>query len=213
MFIVQDPSARHAVELLDVRGHHRVLDACAAPGGKTLAAADRMAMSAAGGASGSITAVDLHAERLSILKENIGRVGTGTISVARADAAREDDLRRAVGGEGFDRILVDVPCTNTGVLRRRPDARWRFTGPRMEALRKTQRALLESTSSLLLAGGRLVYSTCSLEAEENGGMIRSWLDVHPEFELVEERKTFPADDGCDGIYAALLRKRDDSMMG
>jgi 16S rRNA (cytosine967-C5)-methyltransferase len=108
------------------------------------------------------------------------------------------------GGEGFDRILLDVPCSTTGVLRRRPDARWRFSPERLNQLTRIQQAMLNNAATLLRPGGRLVYSTCSLEPEEGTELVRAWLRGRPEFRLLEERSLFPPDTQTDGVYAAAL---------
>ena len=106
---------------------------------------------------------------------------------------------------GFDGVLLDVPCSNTGVLRRRADARWRFNQTRLRQLTATQRAILDAASTLVRPGGRLVYSTCSLEPEENENQIRGWLSSHPDFALETEHTLFPPDARTDGGYAVRLR--------
>jgi 16S rRNA (cytosine967-C5)-methyltransferase len=198
-FIVQDPAAREAVRLLDVRPGARVLDACAAPGGKLLQLATAM------GGEGRLVAMDVHEDRLEPLRQNLRRTGQGWVTVCRGDARREEALRAA--GAPFDRVLLDVPCSNTGVLRRRADARWRFSPERLQALVRTQRALLDAASLALAPGGRLVYSTCSLEPEENGEQIAAWAADHPDFECRDERTVWPTDGGTDGAYAAVLARR------
>jgi len=106
----------------------------------------------------------------------------------------------------FDGILVDVPCTNTGVLRRRADARWRFSPERLAKVCETQRDILNGAAERVRVGGRIVYSTCSLETEEDEGMISSWLKDHPGFTRGVERKLFPPRDAVDGAFAAVLKR-------
>lgn len=199
-FSVQDPSTCMAVQLLAPQAHERVLDACAAPGGKLMAMAEMM-----GGGEG-LVAMDVHAERLAVLEENIERLALRGVEVLKGDVAVAGGVPELVG-RTFDAILLDVPCTNTGVLRRRADARWRFSEESMGRAGVTQRAILEAASALVRSGGRLVYSTCSLEPEEGEALVRGWLATHPEFQLAKERKLFPPVDGVDGAYAALLIKR------
>ena len=198
LFSVRDPSTMTAVALLDPRPGERILDACAAPGGKTALIAEQMR------GRGSLVAMDLHADRLPRLHENVRRLGLTGITVAQGDAtAGPGD---AADGKPFDRILLDVPCTNTGVLRRRPDARWRFSLDRLDALTRLQRRMLDSAAACLTPGGTLVYSTCSLEPEEGETLIASWLGDNAEFERGSTASRFPPEAGTDGIYAAVLRR-------
>jgi 16S rRNA (cytosine967-C5)-methyltransferase len=110
-------------------------------------------------------------------------------------------------GEIYDRILADVPCSNTGVIRRKPDIRWRFSLKGLGLLVKTQKKMLDRLVPLLKTGGTLVYSTCSLEPEENQLLVESWLKANPSFRLVAERKYFPPVSGTDGGYAAVILKK------
>ena len=199
-FTVQDPSTELAVDLLAPRPGESVLDACAAPGGKTVLIAERMQ------GRGSILALDRHADRLTRLHENCRRLDLGIVDPARADASSPAAIRQCAGERRFARVLVDAPCTNTGVLRRRPDARWRFSAQRMATLAATQRRLLDAAASFLEPAGRLVYSTCSLGPEEGQELVRGWLDGHPGFTLVEQRTLFPPDSNTDGVYAAALTR-------
>ena len=199
-FMVQDPATLECIRLLDVRPGQLVLDLCAAPGGKTIQLADALA------GTGRLIAADLHADRLAPLRENLARTGHRA-EVRLADASDPRGLRKALGladAEHADRILLDVPCTNTGVLQRRADARWRFTTSRLRTLVRTQRRILDAAAPLLRPGGTLVYSTCSLEAEENEDILRGWTAEHADFRLAEERRRFPPRDRCDGAYAARL---------
>jgi len=107
-------------------------------------------------------------------------------------------------GTLFDRILVDAPCSNTGVMRRRVDLRWRIQAPEIERLRATQLGLLNQAATKLKPGGVLVYSTCSLEPEENAEVVKQFLAAHPDFKLETERQLLPFADGVDGAYVARL---------
>ena len=202
-FMVQDPSTLMAVEMLDPKPQDRVLDACAAPGGKTVAIAERM------GGGQSLTAMDIHADRMSYLDENLARMGLQGVRVIEGDmgACR-------TGGTGvpelagllFDAILLDVPCMNTGVLQRRADARWRFSLERLAKVCETQRHILDGAAQKVRVGGRLVYSTCSLEPDEDETLVSTWLAANPGFTKVAERKLLPQRDGTDGSYAARLKR-------
>jgi 16S rRNA (cytosine967-C5)-methyltransferase len=197
-FFVQDPSCSEAIRLLDPRPGERILDACAAPGGKLMLAADRMR------GEGQLVAADRHADRMGPLRENLARMGWKNIRTAQADARSYKDLHAALDHQPADAVLLDVPCTNTGVLRRRPDARWRFTEERLTTQTATQKEILNAAAHCLKPGGRIVYSTCSLEPEEDEGLVAAWSASAPEFRLADEVKRVPPADGIDGAYAALL---------
>jgi len=200
LFAVQDPSTARAVGALNAQPGQRVLDACAAPGGKALAIAEAMRN------TGKLVAMDLHEDRLAPLRENIERMGATCVSVVRGDIRRNAALVAAGEGGHFDRVLLDVPCSNTGAFRRRPSARWRFSLKRLDALLTTQRALLDNAPHLLAPDGILVYSTCSMEPEENEDMVASWLEEHRDFELITEVRATPPESRTDGAYTAALRK-------
>ena len=194
-FMVIDPAAIQAVELLDPQPGDHILDACAAPGGKTALIAERMRL------KGQLVAMDLRADRLPRLRANLERLGCAEfVKVVQGDARR---LRPESFGR-FDRILLDVPCSNTGVIRRKPDVRWRFSKAGLTRLGAAQRELLERAAGLVKRGGCIVYSTCSLEPEENNLLISAWLKSHPEFRLQSSRQSFPPSSGQDGAYAVLL---------
>jgi len=197
-FMVIDPAAIQAVELLDPQPGDHVLDACAAPGGKTALIAERLRL------KGQLVAMDLRADRLPRLRENLERLGCAAfVKVVQGDARR---LRPESFGR-FDRILLDVPCSNTGVIRRKPDVRWRFSKAGLTRLGVTQQALLERAAGLVKRGGCIVYSTCSLEPEENETLISAWLKSHPEFCLQNSCQSFSPTSGQDGAYAVLLAAR------
>lgn len=197
-FHVQDPSTREAVRLLDVRPGLRILDACAAPGGKTIRMAEAME------GRGEIIAMDRHTGRLARLQENLDRMRIDCATVRNGDASSAEELRQRFGLESFDRILADVPCTNTGVLRRRSDARWRFGMESMKELAAMQRFILDALAPLLRPNGRLVYSTCSLEPEENEELIRAWLAGHAGFQATEPIRLFPPETETDGVFAVAI---------
>jgi 16S rRNA (cytosine967-C5)-methyltransferase len=192
---VQDESAQHAAALLDPQPGERVLDLCAAPGGKTTHLAERMRN------TGRILAVDVDAERLARVDAAAGRLGLTMIETRLAAADASD-----VPTGPFDRILLDVPCSNTGVLGKRPEARWRISPEGIAELTAVQRRLLEAAIARLAPTGRLVYSTCSIEPEENEEVVRAALDAHPELALLEKRRHVPGRP-ADGGYLALIGRR------
>jgi 16S rRNA (cytosine967-C5)-methyltransferase len=189
---VQDESAQHAAALLDPQPGESVLDLCAAPGGKTTHLAERMRN------TGRITAVDVDAERLARVEAAAGRLGLTIIQTRLALADGSD-----VPPGPFNRILLDVPCSNTGVLGKRPEARWRISPEGISELTAVQRRLLETAIMRLAPAGRIVYSTCSIEPEENEEVVRAALGDHPELKLLEERRHVPGQP-ADGGYLALI---------
>ena len=196
-FTVQDPSTLAAVRLLNARPGEEVLDACAAPGGKTALIAAAMKD------QGVLMAADMREDRLDRIRENAERLRLQCVKVLQADAS-QPGLAAAVGERRFDRILLDVPCTNTGVLRRRPDARWRFSAERMDELGALQRAILDHASRLLKPGGTLVYSTCSIEPEEGPLMVDGWLRSNAAFRRCDMIALCPPQSGTDGVFAASV---------
>lgn len=193
-FYVQDPSTLLAARLLDPRPGDAVLDLCAAPGGKTTFIAQLQA------GEGSILACDNAPDRLRLLTENCQRLGAVRVTPLLLGAASPANL----AARKFNRVLLDAPCSNTGVLRRRVDLRWRLRAEELERLRRAQLALLELAAPRVAPGGALVYSTCSLEAEENGEVVRVFLSRSRHFRLEAERELLPWRDGVDGAYAARL---------
>lgn len=199
LFSVQDASTFMAVSLLNPQPGERVLDACAAPGGKTTLIAERMSD------KGYIAAMDLHSDRLPRIDRNMKRLGIKSVKSMRGDASNLDDLKMAAGDELFDRILLDVPCSNTGVLQRRPDARWRFSDQRIQKLMNTQIEILDAAATVLAPEGTIVYSTCSIEPEENRLLVESFLKRNQDLSLVKAEQLFPPESGTDGAFAAVLR--------
>lgn len=185
-FYVQDPSTLLAVHMLQPRRGESILDLCAAPGGKTTYIAQIMQN------EGRVVARDLAAARLKMVAENAARLGASCIELASEQRS------------GFDRVLVDAPCSNTGVMRRRVELRWRIKPEEIVRLAANQSDLLRAASSQVRPGGTLVYSTCSLETEENEAVVRAFLAAHPAFSLDAERALTPFDDAVDGAYCARL---------
>jgi 16S rRNA (cytosine967-C5)-methyltransferase len=229
-FYIQDPSTLLAACQLGPRPGETILDFCAAPGGKTTFIAQLM------NDQGRIVAQDVSEERLKWIQENCAWLGVtcvdtllntprpGPLPVWRGEGEkpetaqkhslappkwREGGPRKAGLGEGnekFDRILVDAPCSNTGVMRRRVDLRWRIQPEEIERLCIAQLDLLQQAAMQVKPGGVLVYSTCSLESEENGEVVKQFLSDHADFKLESERELLPFVDGVDGAFVAALVK-------
>lgn len=193
---IQDPSTAMAPEFMHVQSGEAVLDACAAPGGKTAILAEQ---------SDHVLACDPNPKRCERLQENLDRLGHVAVEVR----AIELTGLTVSHPEAFDAILLDVPCSNTGVYQRRPDAKWNFRRKMLTELVQLQYHLLTSAVPLLKPGGRLVYSTCSIEEEETTRQVQNWLSQHPDFRLEKERLLLPGEKNCDGAYAARLIKKSD----
>ena len=197
-FYIQDPATQISVSLLELEPGMKLLDACAAPGGKAFSCAESLHN------QGLIIAADLHEDRLKRLRENAQRMNLSCIQVIQADATQIPAADAVLQHAPYDRVLLDVPCSNTGVLNRRPDARWRFSEERLASLTAVQHRMLDAAAPLVAIGGMLVYSTCSLEPEENIGQVQNWLAANPRFQLGRQRISMPPASGTDGAFAAQL---------
>jgi 16S rRNA (cytosine967-C5)-methyltransferase len=196
-FYVQDPSTLAAVDTLDPQPGDSVLDMCAAPGGKTTYIAQKMHN------RGRIIAADSTNSRLALVGENCRRLGVDIVATLACEGTRLD---RCLRGEEFDRVLVDAPCSNTGVLRRRADLRWRMEAAEIARLAALQARLLASAAKFTKPNGVLVYSTCSLEPEENERVVETFQATNPHFAIEASYSLFPPRDGVDGAFVARFRK-------
>ena len=187
-----------APALLSAKPGERVLDACAAPGGKTAILAEQL-----GDTTSGLLACDPNPMRCERLKENMDRLKFPGVEIRCTEitgiSAEPESL--------FDAILLDVPCSNTGVYQRRPDAKWHFRKKMLTELIQLQYQILNQALPLLKSGGRLVYSTCSIEAEETTQQIQNWLSQHPECTLISQKLLLPGEQNCDGAFAALIEKK------
>ena len=183
-FIVQDPGTALAISLLDPKPGEAVLDACAAPGGKTVQTLWRGA---------AVTACEVNPKRRRRLEENLNRLNLAATVIPELPQGT------------FAKVLVDAPCSNTGVLRRRPDARWNWSVEKLASLVKLQAEILDACAARVAPGGTLVYSTCSNETEENLGQVEAFLARHPEFILRETKESVPFETNHDGAFAAALQ--------
>ena len=187
LFYIQDPSTLLAPTLLDPQKGHSILDLCAAPGGKTTYLAQLIQN------DGRIVAQDIDPARLGIVLENAARLGANCV---KTDPPLEN--------EQFDRVLVDAPCSNTGVLRRRVELRWRIRPEEITRLASVQLQILQTAARRTRPGGVLVYSTCSLEREENQQVVTRFFASNRDFRLDQEKELTPMADGVDGAYCARL---------
>ena len=204
---VQDESAQLVSEILDPQPGMRVLDACAAPGGKTTHLAERM------NDRGAIEAWDIYDHKVNLVRQAAERLGLSSITAKRFDAR----LGAQRGTERFDAVLLDAPCSGLGVIRRRPEIKWVRQAADIPRLVQLQRELLAGVAPLVRPGGILVYSTCTLEREENEENVAWFLDQHREFQLDRETphplcaegwvQIFPDQYHSDGFFIARLKKR------
>jgi 16S rRNA (cytosine967-C5)-methyltransferase len=212
---LQDPATLLAPGLLDPKAGETVADLCAAPGGKSLLLADLMEQQARQAGSealvaGQVVAIDLpDARRIDRLKANLAKARKTDVVLVQADVLKLSPqlLKDHNLPAEFPAILLDVPCSNTGVMRHRVDVKWRLRASDIGKHAGQQLALLVAAARFLAPGGRLVYSTCSLEPEENEGVVEAFLGgTHGKFALEQIRKSRPWENGCDGAAAFLLRR-------
>jgi 16S rRNA (cytosine967-C5)-methyltransferase len=198
-FYVQDPSTLLAATMLAPRPGERLLDACAAPGGKTTLIAQLVNNQA------QIMAQDTDPRRLLLVRENVERLGVTCVTTSRPSGTPCPELNAP-----YDGVLVDAPCSNTGVLRRRVELRWRLQLREILRLQAEQTGLLRRVAPMVKPSGRLVYSTCSLEPEENPGVVNRFLNEHPGWQLARTRELLPWREGVDAAYVAVLQAPDQS---
>jgi 16S rRNA (cytosine967-C5)-methyltransferase len=203
---IKDPSTRLAPALLAPRAGERVLDLCAAPGGKAFDLAHAMGM------KGTLVAVDLPGPRIARLQSNLESLQSDTLHchVLESDLLElgNSQLEQAALPCRYDAVMLDAPCSNTGVIQRRTDVKWRLRDGDIEDCARLQKSLLAKAAEFVDAGGRLVYSTCSIEAAENREVVDAFLASEPgrSFELVDESISLPWETGHDGAGAFLLKR-------
>ncbi|KRM99058.1 ribosomal rna small subunit methyltransferase b [Lactobacillus taiwanensis DSM 21401] len=205
---IQDAAASLAVDAFNFKGSEHVLDACSAPGGKTVQIAEKLT-------TGNVVALDIHENKLKLVKNTAKRLHVSDKVKTKALDARK--AKEYFAEEQFDKVLVDAPCSGLGLIRRKPEIRYEKSLNDIKNLAKIQLAILENISVLLRTSGELVYSTCTISYEEDEGVIKQFLKLHPEFELVPVQvgklpkqqmvRIFPSEDGSDGFFIAKLKKR------
>lgn len=195
LFHVQDLSSQMCCEALQVENGMRVLDICAAPGGKTFTLSELMS------GTGEVVSCDIHAHRVELIRKGAERLDLHNITAAQNDATK---FNASLGT--FDRILCDVPCSGTGVIRRKPDIKYK---PKfdIEQLTQLQLEILETASTYLKSGGRLVYSTCTLIKDENTAVVERFLANNSDFSLDKEPVTLMPYGETDGFFYCSLVKR------
>ena len=195
LFHVQDRASQLCAAALDPQPGERVLDACAAPGGKSFTAAERMRD------EGELVARDLHPKRAALVRQGAQRLGIECIRASAGDAGIYDP---ALGS--FDRVLCDVPCSGFGVIRRRPEIKYK-SWESVRNLPEIQYKILQTSSHYLKTGGSLVYSTCTLLPEENEQTVARFLEGNPEFTLESQRTCTGEAADTDGFFISVLKKR------
>jgi 16S rRNA (cytosine967-C5)-methyltransferase len=193
-FEMQDGASQQVAQMVaPVRGE-RVIDACAGAGGKTLHLASLM------GNKGKIISLDIYEWKLTELKRRCARAGVDIVEARLIEDAKT--VKRL--DSSADRVLLDVPCSGMGVVRRNPDTKWRLSLEELSRLRALQTEILDTYSTLVKPGGRLVYATCSCLPSENEKQVEAFLARNSNFTMVEEKKFAPNENGYDGFYAAAL---------
>lgn len=195
--VIQDESSQQVVKMMDLQENLNVLDCCSAPGTKTSQIAMMM------NNTGKIIAGELHEHRTELIRTAMEHLGVTNVEVKQMDARALNECY----GEEFDRILVDVPCSGLGVLKRKPDIKIRCTPESIDEIVGLQCEILNSASQCLKKGGILVYSTCTLNKKENDRQIEHFLKEHENYELLCEKTIFPNEGNKDGFYMAKMFKK------
>ena len=193
---LQDEASQRVAEILDLRRGERALDLCAAPGGKTTLIADRA------GDEALVIAADRSATRMATVIATSNLQGLKSIKPMLLDAGEKLPFATA-----FDKVLLDAPCSGTGTLRRNPEIRWRLSEEDIGAFTKNQKRFLANAAGVVKPGGRLVYSTCSVERDENEGVIEEFVARDDRFKLLTTERTWPHVQGCDGFFITTLERK------
>lgn len=197
LFEVQDGASQQVAPLLAPQPGERVIDACAGAGGKTLHLAAMMKN------KGKIIAMDVSERKLLELRKRCTRDGVDIVEMKTIEGAKS--IKRLANTA--DRLLLDVPCSGMGVLRRNPDSKWKLQPEEIERLRLLQSEILGTYCEMVKPGGRMVYATCSILPSENGDQVAKFLKNNDQWSLIEEKSFWPGQDGYDGFYAALMERR------
>ncbi len=197
LFYMQEPSAMVPAALLAPSEGERILDLCAAPGGKSTAIAGSI------GEGGLLVANEIVPSRAKVLLQNLQRMGSGNAVVT---CAEPEPLCRSLSGF-FDAVIVDAPCSGEGMFRKDDTAIREWSAAHVETSAQRQKAILKSAALALRPGGRLVYSTCTFSREENEDVIEDFIGAHPDFELIEQKRIYPHLSDGEGQFCALLRSK------
>ncbi|MBC7765832.1 MAG: methyltransferase domain-containing protein, partial [Hyphomonadaceae bacterium] len=211
LFYMQDEASMLVAQALDPQKGQKILDVCAAPGGKATFLAQLMAD------SGTVTAWDIHAHKMALIEQNAKRLGLHHVTAQTHDAT---ELDKTLVGQ-YDGVLVDAPCSGLGIIRRKPDIKWHKNLEDLNTILAVQRKILTTSAHYVKPGGVLVYSTCTIEKEENEGMIEKFLQTHIAFErcdisaLFPNKSTakegfvtlYPHTDDTDGFFIAKMRRK------
>jgi 16S rRNA (cytosine967-C5)-methyltransferase len=195
-FEVQDAGSQEISPFLQVESGMRVIDACAGAGGKSLHLATLM------NNKGTLISMDTEGWKLEELKKRSKRNGIHIIETRTIDSTKV--IKRL--HDSADRLLLDVPCSGLGVLRRNPDAKWKLKPEFLAQIRTTQQQILQEYSKMIKIGGKMVYATCSILPSENGQQVKTFLENNPNFKWVDEKIISPAAGNSDGFYMALLER-------
>jgi 16S rRNA (cytosine967-C5)-methyltransferase len=196
LFEVQDGSSQQVASFLDIEPGQRIIDACAGAGGKSLHIADLMQN------RGKVISLDIHSWKLDQLKLRARRNSYSNIEMKTIEGSKT--IKRLKGTA--DRLLLDVPCSGLGVLRRNPDTKWKLTPQAIEEVKGLQKEILQNYSEMLKSGGKLLYSTCSILPSENQEQVQTFLSNNSSFQLIKQRHLYPTRPGYDGFYLALMQK-------
>ena len=196
-FTVQDAAAQKASLILSPEKGESILDMCAAPGGKTTHIAELM------GGVGKVTAWDKYPHKIKLIKSGAARLGLSNINAYVHDAKTPDKNLF----NSFDKVLLDAPCSGLGIIRRKPDIKWLRQKEDIAEIVKEQTELLSSAANYVKPGGALLYSTCTVNREENEDMVSSFLKEHTEFEMKKEILLCPHKDGTDGFFICLMKRK------
>ena len=196
LFEVQDASSQLVVPFLQIEPGMRVIDACAGAGGKTLH------MAAVMGNKGRIISMDTEQWKLDEMKKRGRRAGVSTVEPRLIEGPKT--IKKLA--DSADRLLLDVPCSGMGVLKRNPDAKWKLDAGFIERLQHTQQEIVSNYSSMVKVGGKMVYATCSIFPSENEKQVEKFLAAHPNFELEEMKTVLPSESGFDGFFMARMKR-------
>ena len=196
LFEVQDASSQLVVPFLQIEPGMRVIDACAGAGGKTLH------MAAVMGNKGRIISMDTEQWKLDEMKKRGRRAGVSTVEPRLIEGPKT--IKKLA--DSADRLLLDVPCSGMGVLKRNPDAKWKLDAGFIERLQHTQQEIVSNYSTMVKVGGKMVYATCSIFPSENEKQVERFLASHPNFELEEMKTILPSESGFDGFFMARMKR-------